>query len=132
MIIIFERRNELESRIIAKRQQIERELKTNRAITPEKRKYLIARLAQLERECGVFNFTKTELKTNDISYGKVGEVRSQAHYVPLASWVAADSGENPQNQNAPQEPKPTNNQAKDEAMARLAMFESETGKPKLT
>jgi hypothetical protein len=123
----------MESRIIAKRQQIESELKTNRTIDPRRKQYLISRLIQLEKECAVFSFSENELKTNDIAYGKVGEVRSQAHYVPLPSWVAADSAEKSQNQNtANPEPKQTNNQAKDEAMARLAMFESETGKPKLT
>jgi hypothetical protein len=120
----------VESKIIAKKQEIERELKTNRPIDPRRKQYLLSRLVQLEKECVAFSFSPTEIKTNDISYGKTGEVRSQAHYVPLPSWVASDSADKPKNP-AP-EPKPSNNQAKEEAMARHAMFERETGKPKLT
>jgi hypothetical protein len=116
------------SRIIAKRQQIERELRQG-VRDPRRKIFLIHRLIQLERECAAMSFTEAEVKTNDIGYGKTGEVRSQTNYITLPSWVAADSSDQQKMQQAGQKPPingPTSMQAhRAEMLARLAELEAQ-------
>jgi hypothetical protein len=78
----------IESKLISKKRELEAALR--RGIRdPTKRNYALQHLLKVESEIKAMSFTEDEVKTNDIAYGKTGEVRSQAHYVPLPSWTAS-------------------------------------------
>jgi hypothetical protein len=81
----------LQSRLISRKREIERDLKINRGMPPQRKQALIQTLIGIERDIKALGLSDEELKSNDIKYARIGEIRSQSNYMPLPSWVAQDN-----------------------------------------
>ena len=89
----------MESCLIRKRNDIEFELRRG-VRDPRRKKYLLARLLQLENDCGKMGFTPEEIKTGELSYNQ-NAVESKS---PLPEWAVSNSKPNePKQQNKPEE-----------------------------
>jgi hypothetical protein len=79
------------SQLISKKQEIERELRWGVQDSKRKR-HLLARLGELQRDIGRMGFSDEDVAKNDFAYSpNVQTVESQQHYVPLPThWDGAE------------------------------------------
>jgi hypothetical protein len=73
----------MQSALISKKQEIERELKLG-VRDPARKRYLTARLLQIENDIRSMGFSENEIGSNEIAYGGVPGSVSRQYYVPLA------------------------------------------------
>jgi hypothetical protein len=79
----------MQSSVINKIKEIEHELKVNRCIDPRRKRYLVARLLQLQNEAtNALGFTSEEMKTGEVAGpDNIKNVDSRTYYVPPPGWV---------------------------------------------
>jgi hypothetical protein len=99
----------MESRLVSKKREIERELRLG-VRHPARKRYLIARLIQIENDIGSLGLTPDEVETNNIQAGTdTGSANNKiatgkGFLIPPADWL------NEPNQNNTNQSKPNTSQ----------------------
>jgi hypothetical protein len=81
----------MESRLVNRKNEIERELRLG-VRDPRRKRYLLARLLQLERDISSMGFSESDIDKNDSAYfSDKKEIGNKQFYVPLPMWTATDN-----------------------------------------
>jgi hypothetical protein len=89
----------VESRLVSAKNSIEHELRlaAHQPIDPKRRRFLTAKLLQLERDISALGFSAEEIEHNDFSYsGDKKEIQKQTLVTP-PSWTTKERTSPPEN-----------------------------------